>query len=175
MSRVGSIHTGLIGFVLNQITNNSALFKRTDGRRYQARLEIMSILPPIFLSLFAGWMLWGWTVGESKNIKWMRIWCAPPFVVTTMLLSLGAGAMVSRTLIRRQARADVAAVLSSIRQNLEAGNTELVLSEIRATDQTGNPDGPDFDLLQHLGKMTDNLGPANSKVASEPSGVAERL
>lgn len=133
------------------------------------------VLPPIFLTLFAGWMLWGWTVGESKNIKWMRIWCAPTFVITAILLSFGTGAFVSRMLIRRQTRADVAEVLSFIQQNLEAGNAELVLSEIRATDQTGNPDAPDFDLLKHLDRMKVNLSASESKIASEPSGPAERL
>lgn len=134
-----------------------------------------SVLPPIFLSLFAGWMLWGWTVGESKNIKWMRVWCAPLFVVTIMLLSLGAGALVSRVMTRRKARADVTEVLACIQQQLEAGNADFVLKEIQATDQTGNPDASDFDLLKHLEKMTANLDPELSRVAGKPRETPERL
>ena len=134
------------------------------------------ILPPIFMTLFAGWMLWGWCVGESKKIPWMRHWCAPLFVITTMLLSFGTGGFVARKISRENARTEIRKVLTAIEQNLERGNTNLVLQELRELDQTDNPDASEFELLSHLPKMSSSLHYEDRvSIAEDDSGTGERL
>lgn len=123
------------------------------------------ILIPIFLILFACWMLWGWMVGESKNIKWLRHWCAPIFVVTAMLISAGAGGFVATHLVRKDVRSDVAALLQTIELKLDAGQSREVISEIRATDRSDDPDRDTFDLLDHIAVMQNNLSPKTENVA----------
>ena len=124
------------------------------------------ILAPIFLILFCSWMLWGWVVGETKNIKWMRVWFAPAFVISAMLISAGAGAMATKIFLKRQIRHDVTEVLNAIENRVAEGDSKKVLSEIRATDYTGSPDASDFDLLKHLPTMVENLSPSTDKVAA---------
>ena len=132
----------------------------------------LPLLPPIFLSLFCAWMLWGWCVGESSNIKWMRQWCAPTFVVTALLLAFGAGAFLGRGLTRRAIRTEVTQIMSSIGHHLRNGDVEVVLEEIDATDMSDNPDASDFDMLRHLPAMRQQLSPVDSsaeQIATRPS------
>ncbi|MCR9202549.1 MAG: hypothetical protein NXI04_28240 [Planctomycetaceae bacterium] len=128
----------------------------------------LPLLPPIFLSLFCAWMLWGWCVGESSNIKWMRQWCAPTFVVTALLLAFGAGAFLGRGLTRRAIRTEVSQIMSSIGHHLRNGDVEVVLDQIDATDMTDNPDASDFDVLRHLPSMREQLTPPQ-QIAAQPA------
>lgn len=123
------------------------------------------ILIPIFLILFACWMLWGWTVGESKNVKWLRCWCGPIFVVTVMLISAGAGAFITRTIVRRKIENDVAELLETIEQKISADQGQQVVAEIQATDHADDPDKDAFDLLNHLTIMQENLTPRTENIA----------
>lgn len=123
------------------------------------------ILIPIFLVLFAAWMLWGWTVGESKNIKWLRQWCAPTFVVTIVIIAAGGGAFVSRAIARRQVRNDVEQLLENIELRVRTGGAEKVLAEIKAADHSEDPDRDAFDLLDHLSVMNSNLAPHTDEIA----------
>lgn len=131
------------------------------------------LLIPIFLILFASWMLWGWTVGESKNIKWLRQTCAPAFVVTAVLIAGGAGAHVSRMVTRTQVRNDVAKLLEHIELRIRTGGADRVVSEIRAADHSDDPDRDAFDLLKHLSVMTENLSPKTEELArhAEEAGL----
>ncbi|MEQ9409423.1 MAG: hypothetical protein RIK87_16925 [Fuerstiella sp.] len=129
------------------------------------------ILIPIFLMLFAGWMLWGWTVGESKNIKWLRQWCAPAFVVTAVLIAGGAGAGISRAVTRQQVLNDVTQLLENIELRIRTGGADLVLSEIEATDHSDDPDRDAFDLLKHLAVMNEHLAPKPEEVAQQADAI----
>lgn len=124
------------------------------------------ILIPVFLILFASWMLWGWVVGESKDIKWMRVWFAPIFVVTTVLIAAGAGAGIALVMVRKQVTQDVAELLDTVQQAIEAGRADQVAQQIRLTDRSEDPDRDAFDLLKHLSVMRSNLK-SNQHVASE--------
>lgn len=126
------------------------------------------ILIPLFLVLFACWMLWGWTVGESKDIKWLRRWCAPIFVVTVILISAGAGAVVTQVLVRQNVRHEVAELLEAIDRKISTGDAGEVVSEIRATDRHDDPDRDAFDLLDHLPVMHQNLSAPTEVVAERP-------
>ena len=125
---------------------------------------------PLFVLLFASWMLWGWVVGESKDIKWLRIWCAPTFVITAMLISAGAGAGITKALTEGAIRANVAKLLAAIELRIQAGEEDRVLSEIGATNHTDDPDADAFDLLKHLPVMEQNLSPQRELVAERDDG-----
>lgn len=126
------------------------------------------VLIPIFLLLFAGWVLWGWFVGESKDIKILRQWCAPIFVCTAMLISFGAGAGISIALTKNKIRGDVADLLENIELRVRTGGSDKVISEIRATDHSNDPDRDAFDLLDHLSVMNENLAPQTTEIARQP-------
>ncbi len=126
------------------------------------------ILIPIFLILFAAWMLWGWSVGESKNIKWLRQWCAPTFVVTAVIIAAGAGAFLSRAITRQQVRSDVLKLLENVELRVRTGGADKVLSEIQATDHSDDPDRDAFDILDHLSVMNENLSPTSTEIAENP-------
>lgn len=115
------------------------------------------ILIPVFLMLFACWMLWGWVVGECKDIKWMRVCFAPIFVVTAVLIAAGAGAGIALMTVRPRVKQDVAELLTAIQQSIEAGHGNEVVAEIRRTDRSDDPDRDAFDLLKHLSVMRSNL------------------
>ncbi|MDG1896972.1 MAG: hypothetical protein P8J37_18855 [Fuerstiella sp.] len=126
------------------------------------------ILTPIFLALFAGWMLWGWTVGESKNVKWLRRCCAPVFVITVMFMSAGAGAYITRTVIRNSVQDDITTLLKTIETNIRTGTADKVLAEIEAMDHSDDPDGDAYDVLDEVTQMTDNLSGKSEDVAEGP-------
>ena len=126
------------------------------------------ILIPIFLALFAGWMLWGWTVGESRNVKWLRCCCAPVFVVTVMLISAGAGAYITRAVIRNSVREDVANLLKTIEMKLQSGGADEVITEIQALNHSDDPDADAFDVLDDVAQMTENLTMEAQNVAEGP-------
>ena len=134
----------------------------------------MKILLPIFFLLFACWMLWGWVVGESKEIKWLRRWCATIFVVTAMLIAAGAGIAVTRGLVRTAVRNDVAKLLDAIEQRIQMGESARVVSEIRATDHSDDPDKDAFDLLDHLTVMQQNLSDNTETIAKQPDTSVRR-
>lgn len=129
------------------------------------------VLVPIFMTLFASWMLWGWCVGESRNLQWLRRWCAPPFVITVALISAGAGAVTTRVITRQTARQDVSALLTAIESRLHAGQPQVVLDQLKQLDRTEDPFADEFDVLQYITDMTDVLNGNPPQVAEVPADL----
>jgi hypothetical protein len=115
------------------------------------------VLIPIFMILFAGWMLWGWCVGEARNIRWLIRWCAPTFVILVAIISAGAAAGVSRALTKQAARRDISRLLDAIDSQLAAGNLQHVQRQLDKRDPGDDPDADAFDLLEHLAEMSDQI------------------
>ncbi len=126
------------------------------------------ILVPIFFMLFASWMLWGWTVGESKNIKWLRRWCAPVFVVTVVIMSAGAGAYIGRAVTRNAMRENIINLLATIELRIRTGGADKVIAELQTLDHSGDPDADAFDALDDVAQMADNLSIKPQDVAEGP-------
>ncbi|MCP4787107.1 MAG: hypothetical protein GY903_32115 [Fuerstiella sp.] len=126
------------------------------------------ILIPIFFVLFAGWMLWGWTVGESKNIKWLRRWCAPVFVVTVAIMSAGAGAFIARAVTRNAVREDITNLLTTIELRIRTGGTDKVIAELQMLDRSDDPDADAFDALDDVAQMAENLSIKRQDVVEGP-------
>ncbi|MCA9051312.1 MAG: hypothetical protein KDA89_21390 [Planctomycetaceae bacterium] len=133
----------------------------------------MKILLPLFFLLFTCWMLWGWTVGESKNLKWLRRWCAPTFVVCAMICAAGAGAGVTQVVVRQQLRHDVTELLETIELRIRTGSAGIVAAELRTIDHSEDPDADAFDVLDHLAVMERNLSPATEIAMTPESETAQ--
>lgn len=108
-------------------------------------------LIPVFIILFAAWMLWGWLVSDVRDIRWMRKWCAILFVVTAVLISVAAGAGITMAVLKRQFRHDLHEFASALKKQVDAGNQQLVSEELNLIL---NPDasepGASGDILQRL-------------------------
>ncbi|MEP3482616.1 MAG: hypothetical protein ABJZ55_25460 [Fuerstiella sp.] len=102
-----------------------------------------------FLTLFSAWALWGWTVGESRNIKPLRKTCGPIFVVTATLLVAGGTIMGTRASMKRQSEANVRALLTGIHDRLQKGQADLVQKQLQALIDE-NPDEDPKDLMANL-------------------------
>jgi len=122
---------------------------------------------PIFLVLFACWMLWGWSVGESKNIPWIRHWCAPIFVVTLMIITAGATGVVTRLLVQKKIQTDVVALLRTFEQQIQKGNSQQVATEIRTALKTPDPDEDAIPLLTQLHVMHKKLDGKETHIAEQ--------
>lgn len=104
-----------------------------------------------FLTLFSAWALWGWTVGESRNIKLLRKTCGPIFVVTATLLVAGGTILVTRASMRRQSEENVRELLTGIYDRLQKGQADLVQKQLQALID----DDPDKDPKDLLGSLPD--------------------
>lgn len=120
------------------------------------------IVVALLLILFTCWSLWGLSVGESCNIRWIRHWCGTIFVIMVGLLSAGGGFLTGRVLERSAARDNAFEALQLIADQVEAGEHQLVVHKIRALDHRGDPDEDAFDLLDELPKLVAELQPKAS-------------
>lgn len=102
-----------------------------------------------FLTLFSAWALWGWAVGESRNIKGLRKTCGPIFVVTATLIVAGGTIMVTRASMRRQAEENVRELLTGIHDRLQNGQADLVQRQLQALIND-DPDQDPKDLMASL-------------------------
>ena len=109
------------------------------------------IVIAVFLVLSTGWILWGWIIGEARDIRWMRHWCGTCFVILVATLSAGAGTMLARTMDRGALRESVLQVLQEIADRIEAGEPSRVVNEIRRLDHRDDSDA--HDLLDELPKF----------------------
>ena len=127
------------------------------------------ILVPILLILFSCWSLWGWTVGDTKDIRWIRHFCGSAFVLSVALIAGGGGFMAARSMERSTARDKASDVLQAIADRIEAGGQQQVVRDIRKLDHRGDPDEDAYDLLDELPELTAKLSPQ----PTAPQTVAE--
>lgn len=126
----------------------------------------MKILLPVLLVLFSSWMLWGWVVGESRNLKWMRNWCATLFVISALIISSGGGAVVAWKMSESRHRAAAKRFAVAIETRLRKGETDEVLEELsQVIEPPDEWSGGSPDVL-------DRVDTATSKLAD--SGAAEQ-
>lgn len=125
--------------------------------------------------LLSAWLLWGWTVGESRNIQWLRKSCAPAFVVTALLIVAGGSAMVTRITLRQQAEDNVREILTGIHDRLQQGETVLVQEQLRRLIES-DPDQEPVDLMENLPVAASALEVEHARVtvASKPSDEHRR-
>ncbi len=129
------------------------------------------IVVAVLLILFTCWSFWGWSVGDSRNIRWIRHWCGATFVVMIGLLAAGGGFMAARGIERSQARRNAFEALQTIADRLEAGEHQRVVRAIRALDHRGDPDEDAFDLLEELPRLATQLKTQPEDVPRVAAGV----
>jgi hypothetical protein len=127
----------------------------------------MAIVTAAILLLMTCWSFWGWTVGDSRNIKWIRHWCGGTFVILVAVLATAGGFFVARKMERSAARAAAKEVLQLVADRIEDGDSRLVLREIRRLDHADDPDRDAYDVLQELPELASRLRPAPAAVASD--------
>ena len=116
------------------------------------------ILFGVFLTLFTAWMFWGWLVGESRDIRWMRNWCAGIFVTLAILICLGSGAWFSRRISESRHREALQRVTQLLHERMNQGRIEDVK-----------------DALQHLADDPDEWSTHSEDVLIRLSVVTEAL
>jgi hypothetical protein len=115
------------------------------------------IVVALLLVLFTCWSLWGLSVGESCNIRWIRHWCGAIFVIMVGLLSAGSGFLVARVMERSSARENTFEALQAIADRVEAGDHDAVIRSIRALDHRDDPDADAYDLLDELPEFASQM------------------
>lgn len=134
----------------------------------------MAIVAAAILLLLTCWSFWGWTVGDSRNIKWIRHWCGGTFVILVAVLATASGFIVARKMERSAARKSASEALHIVADRIEGGDARLVLQEIRRLDHTDDPDRDAYDLLTELPELANRLRPKPPAVASDLSGNARQ-
>ncbi len=142
----------------------------TETASLYSRFRKPMILVPILLILFSCWSFWGWTVGDTKDIRWIRHLCGSAFVLSTVLIAGGGGFMTARSMERSAARDKASAVLQAIAGRIESDGQQQVVREIRKLDHRGDPDEDFYDLLDELPELTAKL----NRQPTAPQTVAKR-
>lgn len=116
------------------------------------------ILVAVFLTLFTAWMFWCWMVGESRDIRWMRNWCAGIFVVLAIVICLGSGAWTTHRISESRHRVAV----RRLSQLLHDRMGEDRIDDVR-------------DALQHLAEVPDEWSAHNDDILTRLAVVTEAL
>lgn len=130
----------------------------------------------ILILLFAAWMLWGWLVGEHREIIWMRNWCATLFVITALLISGGAGVGVTIAISRSRHRADVRNFAEALEKQLAAGKYQEARNSLQSVISTPDEWSDDsHDLLERMTTVTARMQQSPSiRAAATESAVRSR-
>jgi len=129
------------------------------------------IVIALLLTLFACWSFWGWTVGDSRDIRWIRHWCGAAFVSVLTLIAAGGGFLTAQSIERSAARETTFDALLTIADQIEAGGQGQIVRRIRELDHRGDPDEDAYDLLSELPQMTAKLKSRSVTTAARSASV----
>jgi len=118
----------------------------------------LAILSGVFLVLFTAWMFLGWLIGESRDIRWMRNWCAGIFVILSIAVCLGGGALLSRKMTQSSHRASVERFSRLLHERASEGR----LDDVR-------------DAIQHLAEQPDEWSSHSPDILTRVDEVTEAL
>ncbi len=82
------------------------------------------------LVLLTGWLLFGWLVGESSDIRWLKHWCSVLFVAMAVMLCLSGGAFVTHRITTSSHRKAVQELAAQLHQRMKDGRTADVRDAI---------------------------------------------
>lgn len=82
------------------------------------------------LVLLTAWLFFGWLVGESADIRWLKHWCSALFVSMAVMLCLGGGAFVTHRITVSAHRKAVQELAYQLDQRLKNGQTADVREAI---------------------------------------------
>lgn len=131
----------------------------------------MMILAAVFLVLLTGWMLLGWMVGESRDVRWMRQSCAVIFVTMLSLMCLGGGVVFTQHSLESNHRRSVRKFALLLRDRIHQGRIDDVrdaLDHLADDPDSRSSDNPD--ILRRLSDVTEALGKtAHTQIADQNS------
>lgn len=126
----------------------------------------------VFLLLFTAWMFLGWMIGESRDIRWMKNWCAGIFVITAILICLGGGAFFARRATQASCRASLEQFARLLEERAEEGRLQDVrdaISHLANKPDEWSSHSPD--ILTRIDDVTQALEKTSiNRVASKPAG-----
>jgi len=116
------------------------------------------------LLLLTAWVIFGWVVSESWNIRWLKNWLALFSVSLLILICGGGGVFLTRKLLMVQQRQSIQAFASRLNARIQEGHPEDALEAIRIIAE-GPPEGSDYssDVLQRMSQV-------GTRLASEGPG-----
>jgi hypothetical protein len=116
------------------------------------------------LLLLTAWVIFGWVVSESWNIRWLKNWLALFSVSLLILICGGGGVFLTRKLLIVQQRQSIQAFASQLNARIQEGHPEDALEAIRIIAE-GPPEGSDYssDVLQRMSQV-------GTRLASEGAG-----
>jgi hypothetical protein len=118
----------------------------------------LAILSGVFLVLLTAWMFLGWRIGESRDIRWMRNWCAGIFVITSALICLGGGAVVARRMTQTSHRASVERFSRLLHERASEGRLDDVRDAIHyLAEQPAECSSYSPDILTRVDEVTEAL------------------
>jgi len=106
------------------------------------------------LLLLTAWVIFGWIVSESWNIRWLKNWLAMLSVTLLVLICGGGGVFVTRKFLVAQQRRSLQGFASQLNARIQDGHAEDALEAIRIIAE-GPPEGSDYsqDVLQRMGQL----------------------
>lgn len=110
------------------------------------------------LILITSWMLWGWMVGESRDIRWMRNWCSGIFVVLCILVCFGGGAWISCRVTQASYRSELQQFTRLLHERMKEGRSQDVQ-----------------DAVQHIAEEPDEWSTFSNDPLQRLSDVTEAL
>lgn len=116
------------------------------------------------LLLLTAWVIFGWVVSESWNIRWLKNWLALFSVGLLVLICGGGGVFATRRFLIAQQRQSLQAFASRLNACVQEGRADDALEAIRIIAE-GPPEGSDYsqDVLQRMSQV-------GTRLASEGPG-----
>ena len=140
--------------------------------RVSGEFHTVMYLLAVFLVLFTAWMFLGWMIGESRDIRWMRNWCAGIFVVMAILICLGGGAVFARRMTQASCRKSLEQFAKLLEERAEEGRIQDVrdaISHLANRPDEWSSHSPD--ILTRIDEVTQALEKTSlNRVATKAAG-----
>jgi hypothetical protein len=118
------------------------------------------------LVLLTAWLFFGWLVGESADIRWLKHWCSALFVLMAVMLCLGGGAFVTHRITVSAHRKAVQELAWQLDKRLKTGQTSDVREAIsflaNPPDERSNHSPDVLKRLEELRTAMREPSPASS-------------
>ena len=126
------------------------------------------ILSAVFFLLLTSWILWWWLVGESRDIRWMRNWCAALFVFAAALICFVAGAMIAHQYDEFRYRKLVVEFSQLLEERLKSDRTQDVRDALsHVNDEPDEWSSFSRDRLVRVKEVTEALRKSSSSAVAE--------
>ena len=136
----------------------------------------MVILFAVFFLLLTSWVLWGWLVGESRDIRWMRHWFAAFFVFAAALICFVAGAMITHQYDDTRYRKLVIEFSQLLEERLETNRIQDVRDALsHVNDEPDEWSSFSRDRLDRVKEVTEALRKSSSSTVAETGSSTNKV